>query len=63
MKTVTDCNCSYYDTTDTFKVIFISLLVRWFVKHNSVSLLTLLTAEIIKWQKCAGMGLNGFYTR
>ena len=24
---------------------------------------TLLTAEIIKWQKCAGMGLNGFHTR
>ena len=25
--------------------------------------ITLLTAEIIKWQKCAGMGLNGFHTR
>ena len=27
------------------------------------SFYTLLTAEIIKWQKCAGMGLNGFHTR
>ena len=24
---------------------------------------TLLTAEIIKWQKCARMGLNGFHIR
>ena len=24
---------------------------------------TLLTAEIIKWQKCADMGLNGFHTK
>ena len=25
------------------------------------NLVTLLTAEIIKWQKCARMGLNGFH--
>ena len=24
---------------------------------------TLLTAEIIKWQKCARMGLNGFHIK
>ena len=26
-------------------------------------IITLLTIEIIKWQKCAGMGLNGFHPR
>ena len=30
------------------------------LSHKS-SHLTLLTAEIIKWQKCAHMGLNGFH--
>ena len=24
---------------------------------------TLLTAEVIKWQKCAHMGLNGFHIK
>ena len=28
-----------------------------------VNLRTLLTAEIIKWQKCARMGLNGFHIK
>ena len=27
------------------------------------NLVTLLTAEIIKWQKCARMGLNGFHMK
>ena len=33
-----------------------------FARSKSLCI-TLLTAEIIKWQKCAGMGLNGFHTR
>ena len=33
------------------------------LSKRCLSLNTLLTAEIIKWQKCAHMGLNGFHIK
>ena len=32
-------------------------------RRGEPSLATLLTADIIKWQKCARMGLNGFHIK
>ena len=43
-----------------FRALFIQ---KWKVSTMFGNRITLLTAEIIKWQKCARMGLNGFHIK
>ena len=39
------------------------LLERTLGSEHTNDIITLPTAEFIKWQKCARMGLNGFHIR